>query len=201
MGRDKALLEYAGQPLVEHAVRLLKSAGLEPHIVGSRTDLTHYAPVIPDLRETCGPLGGIEAALTATSSNWNVFIPVDLPLLPPIFVCYLQERAAVTRAEATIPTLMGKPEPLCAVYHRDLLGGIKNALEAGDYKAMRGIEKAVKKSIDKFSVEAVAAARDDWFTPTFSATEAERMGHTQAHVPLHRWFQNINTPSDLALVS
>jgi molybdenum cofactor guanylyltransferase len=186
MGTDKALLHHAGRALVAHAVDLLKSVGVEPHIVGTRPDLAVYAPVVEDLNPGCGPLGGIEAALASSSSEWNVFLPVDLPLLPSVFLSYLIERARIIGAAATIPTLAGKPEPLCAVYRRDLLTGIRRALESGNYKVMHSITNAAQASeVDLFSVEAVATTRDDW--PLKPA--------------LHWWFQNLNTPADLALVS
>jgi molybdopterin-guanine dinucleotide biosynthesis protein A len=99
MGADKALLYYAGRLLIERAVELLKAVSLEPHIVGERPDLAAYAPVIEDLHPGCGPLGGIEAALASTTSEWNLFLPVDLPLLPSAFVRYLVERSRITREE------------------------------------------------------------------------------------------------------
>ncbi len=185
MGNDKALLQYAGQPLIVHAVNLLRSAGLEAHIVGARPDLAAYAPVIEDLHPDCGPLGGIEAALAASTSEWNVFLPVDLPLLPSAFVRYLMERALITGSAATIPTLAGRPEPLCAVYRRDLLPAIQAALESGNYKVMRCMQDAAAAEIDLFGVEAVAAARYDW----------------PLDPRLHLWFQNLNTPADMALIS
>jgi molybdopterin-guanine dinucleotide biosynthesis protein A len=183
MGRDKALLEYGGRTLVEHAIDLLRAAGLEPHIVGTRPDLAAFAPVMEDLHPDCGPLGGLEAALAASSSKWNVFLPVDLPLLPVAFLRYLQERVGITSAAATIPSLAGRPQPLCAVYHRSLLAGIRRSIEARDYKVMRAIEStAEEREIDIFSVEAVAAAREDW----------------PLQPPVHGWFQNVNTPEDFA---
>ncbi len=186
MGKDKAFLQYGGRPLIEHAVDLLKSAEVKPHIVSSRSDLSAYAPMIKDLHPGCGPLGGIEAALAWSNSEWNVFLPVDLPLQPSIFVRYLVERAGLTGAAATIPKYQGRPEPLCAVYRRDLLTGIRESLQAGKFKVMNGIENAVRPAeLDLFSVEAVAATRNDW----------------TADPPLRRWFQNLNTPSDLALIS
>jgi molybdopterin-guanine dinucleotide biosynthesis protein A len=185
MGTDKALLHYAGRPLIAHAVELLKSAGVAPHIVGVRPDLAAYAPIVEDLHPGRGPLGGIEAALASSSSEWNLFLPVDLPLLPSVFLKYLIERARITGAAATIPTLAGEPEPLCTVYSRDLLAGIRESLESGSYKVMHGINRSAQPSeVDLFSVEAVAATRDDWPLE-----------------PLRRWFQNMNTPVDLTLVS
>ena len=186
MGTDKALLHHAGRPLIEGAIDLLKAAGVAPHIVGTRPDLAAFAPVIADLHPGCGPLGGIEAALAASNSDANLFLPVDLPLLPPVFLRYLLERASITGASATIPTLGGRPEPLCAVYRRDLMAGIGTSLESGNYKVIDAIEKAANPlGIDLFSVEAVGATRADW----------------PLNPPLYRWFQNLNTPADLALVS
>ncbi len=186
MGTDKALLHYNGRPLIAHAVDLLRAAEAEPHIVGVRPDLAVYAPVVEDLHSDCGPLGGIEAALASSSSNLNLFLPVDLPLLPPAFLRYLLERVSITGADATIPTLKGQPQPLCAVYSRSLFEGIAKAVKSGHYKVMHGIENAVSASEkDVFSVEAVAATRGDW----------------PMELPLQLWFQNLNTPADLALVS
>jgi molybdopterin-guanine dinucleotide biosynthesis protein A len=185
MGQDKALLRYDGQSLIERAVHQLKVAGLEPRIVGTRPDLSAYAPVIEDLHPGCGPLGGIEAALASSSSEWNVFLSVDLPLLPPAFLRYILERAHTTASVATVPALAGRPQPLCAVYHSSLLPGIQHSLEAGEFKVMRGIEDAAGRSeIDIFSVEAVVTARGEW----------------PPEPPLHQWFQNINTPADMALL-
>jgi molybdopterin-guanine dinucleotide biosynthesis protein A len=188
MGQDKALLHNAGRPLVEHAVRLLQTAGFVPHILGTRPDLAAYAPVIPDLHPGCGPLAGIEAALTASSSDWNMFIAVDLPFLPPLFLDYLAARTAITGASATIPTLAGRPQPLCAIYHRNLLPGITHAVKSGAYKVTNWIESAMHASqskIDLFGAEALAVTRDNW----------------SLEVPLHRWFQNMNTPADMSLIS
>jgi molybdopterin-guanine dinucleotide biosynthesis protein A len=186
MGTDKALLHYAGRPLIAHAVDLLKDSGVEPRIVGTRSDLAVYAPIVEDLHPRCGPLGGIEAALASSSSEWNLFLPVDLPLVPAIFLKYLIERARITGAAATIPTLAGEPEPLCAVYRRDLLAGVRESLEVGSYKVMHCIMNSAQTSdIDIFSVEEVAATRDDWPLKPW----------------LQKWFQNMNTPADLTLVS
>lgn len=182
MGRDKALLQYAGRPLIEHAVQLLNKAGFAPHIVGSRPDLCAYAHIIEDRHPACGPLGGIEAALASSDSEWNAFLPVDLPHLPVAFLQYLRQRAAITAAAATIPLIAGRPQPLCAVYHRSLLAGISRSIEKQDFKVMHGIAGAVPASeIDMFNVEAVITAYNHSFS-----------------LPLYRWFHNLNTPQDLA---
>jgi len=44
------------------------------------------------------------------------------------FLLWMLERAAITGALVTVPRFNGRPEPLCAVYHRDLLGHITASL-------------------------------------------------------------------------
>lgn len=174
MGRDKTLLELAGKPLIAHALDKLRAIGHVPRIVGSRPDLATFAAVLPDAYPQAGPLGGIASALGVTDSEQNLFLPVDLPALPSLFLLWLAQRAEITNALATVPRLQGLPQPLCAVYSRDLLPHLKGALAEGDAKVMRAVERAG--TIDSFDIESVAAA-ESWPSP-------------------HGWFANLNTPAE-----
>lgn len=183
MGRDKALLPLNGRPLIEHALHKLRALGLSPRIVGSRPDLASFAPVIPDSVAHAGPLGGIQAALAASDTEMNLFLAVDLPLLPVSFLRWILDRAATTQALATVPLLQGRPQPLCAVYSRALLPHIHRSLTAGNARVMHAVTSAAlaeAQPIDSFNVESVATAQA-WPQP----------------LPLHWWFQNINPPADL----
>jgi len=202
MGRDKALLEFRGRPLIEHALDKLRTLGFSPRIAGTRPDLASWAPIIPDNYPGSGPLAGIEAALSVSNSGLNLFLPIDLPLLPVEFLRWMALRAGKTSALATIPYLQDHPQPLCAVYHRDLLPPLLSALIAGDRKVMRVVENAAKKfchpdrsakrtvegpagrslgsHLDRFDVEIISACVDFPAVP-----------------PVHRWFQNLNTLTDL----
>ena len=190
MGQDKALLPLGGQSLVELALAKLRGlGGPAPRIAAARGELSRFAPVVADLHPGCGPLSGIEAALAASSRPLNVFLPVDLPLLPASFLLWMLQRAETTGALVTVPRINGRPQPLCAVYHRDLLGHITRSLLAGDHKVMPVVsaaasEQALPQAIDIFDVERVAAAN-----PQLSGF---------APLPLYRWFHNCNTPEDVA---
>lgn len=179
MGRDKAQLSFAGQTLLEHAVSKLESAGFNPGIAGSRA-ATHA--FTPDNFIESGPLGGIEAALSSLAGEPGqpvLFIPVDLPLLPADFLRALYDRAAATRALATIPFAQGRPQPLCAAYHSSLAPGIRAALAGGDRKVMRVMRALAGSALDCPRVEALAPLHS-WET--------------------HRWFMNLNTPEDYLLL-
>jgi molybdopterin-guanine dinucleotide biosynthesis protein A len=188
MGQDKALLLLAGRSLLELAMGKLRALPLHaaPRIAAARSDLSSYAAVVADLRPGCGPLSGIEAALAASSQPLNVFLPVDMPLLPAQFLAWMLSRAEITGALMTVPRINGQPQPLCAVYHRNLLDSVTESLLAGNYKVMSVMTAAAKdrsESIDIFDVEAVASANPDVLD--FS------------HPPLYRWFHNCNMPEDM----
>jgi molybdopterin-guanine dinucleotide biosynthesis protein A len=195
MGQDKALLPLAGRSLLEIALGKLRNLPLAaaPRIVAARSDLSSHAEVISDLHPGCGPLSGIEAALAASSRPLNVFLPVDIPLLPAHFLLWMLQRAETTGAVMTVPRMNGWPQPLCAVYHRDLLSHITASLRAGDYKVMPVVTAAARAhssshssshSIDIFDVELVSSANSELLA--------------LSPLPPHRWFHNCNTPEDMA---
>ena len=140
MRQDKALLQLAGRPLLELALDKLGALPLAsaPRIAGARPELSSFAPVIADLHPGCGPLSGIEAALAASTMPLNVFLPVDMPLLPAQFLLWMLRRAEITGAVVTVPRINGWPQPLCAVYHRQLLDHITASLLAGELQSHAG---------------------------------------------------------------
>lgn len=187
MGRDKAQLQVHGVSLLEIALRKLRTLnGPTPRIAGGSTELSRYAPLVVDKHPGCGPLSGIGAALAASTLSLNLFLPVDMPLLPAEFLGWMLKRAMITGALVTVPCINGRPQPLCAIYHRDLLALITTALEAGDFKVMPVVFEASRGNTDIFDTERVVAANGELLT--FSS------------LPVHQWFHNCNTPDDMAVV-
>jgi molybdopterin-guanine dinucleotide biosynthesis protein A len=187
MGQDKAQLQLAGQSLVTLALDKLRSLPLAapPRIAGAASDLSSHADVLPDLHPGCGPLSGIEAALAATTRPLNIFLPVDTPLFPAGFLAWMLHRAEITGAYITIPCIAGRPQPLCAVYHRDLLSHVTASLLGGNYKVITVMSAAgERQAIDLFAIERVTSANPELLD--------------SSPLPLYRWFHNCNTPEDIA---
>src|ERR1700750_2450840 len=112
MGLDKALLPLAGRPLIEHAVRKLGRLSDDVHILGSRAELARFGSPVPDLHEGCGPLGGIEAALTHTCHELTLIFPVDMPFLPAaLLLRWSRSVLEQGRARAALFVVDGVPQP------------------------------------------------------------------------------------------
>lgn len=117
MGRDKAWLEVAGQPLLGRAVEIVRSLGVEEIFISGRPGADYSAlklSVLLDLESGSGPLGGIERGLHAASSPLLLVQAVDMPQMTAAFLQKLFARCdAQTGA---VPQLAGELEPLAAVY-------------------------------------------------------------------------------------
>ncbi len=133
MGRDKALLPWAGLTLVEHVARQVKDAAGCVTLVGSPERYRDLPfPGIPDLRPGAGPLAGIESALAATDALWNAMVACDMPSITAALLSGLFEEAGRTDADCAVPVAPGgRPQPLCAVYHRRCLAAVSAALDGG----------------------------------------------------------------------
>ena len=134
MGADKAFVELQGRTLLERALELARGVAGEVRIVGDRAKFAAFAPVVEDAFPGCGPLAGIHAALRASSTDLNLMLAVDLPLISPELLQYMVARARGAPATVTAALANGGWQPLCAVYRREFADAAEQALRAGKYK-------------------------------------------------------------------
>jgi molybdopterin-guanine dinucleotide biosynthesis protein A len=141
MGADKALLSLGDQTLLERALQTASDSGADSYIVGSRARYGHVGPVVEDIYSGCGPLGGIHAALTATGTDLNLILSVDMPLMRAEFLRWLIDQAHTSPELIVVPNAGGGVQPLCATYRRGVVTTAEEALRAGDYKVGRLFER------------------------------------------------------------
>jgi molybdopterin-guanine dinucleotide biosynthesis protein A len=171
MGRDKALLELGGLPLVLRTARLLEPRTGPPIVIGPAARFGHLKlRVVPDDLPGCGPLAGIATALRISESSWNLIVGCDLPYLTPAWLEYLAERATASSSDVLIPRSEYGLEPLCAVYHKRCGAAVAASLT-------RGVRK-VTQSLAELSIETIEPA--EW-------KEFDSDG---------RLFKNMNSPVD-----
>ena len=184
MGADKALIPFAGRPLVVHAIETLRSAGLAVSIAGARSKLTAFAPIVEDAEPDHGPLGGICAALASTTARWAVFLPVDLPLLPPALVAVLLAHACIAGAAVTVPSVNGFAQTFPVVIWRDARPALSNELRdgrGGCFSAFQAAASSLGRPLNVLPVECLV--------------QCGQLSHPQG-LPPARWFLNLNTPED-----
>ena len=184
MGRDKALLEISGEPLIARALTALREAGLQPAIAGARSSLSDFAPVIED-STAMGPLSGICAALSATTARYGVFLPVDLPFIPPSLIAYMLLHARLTESLITVAAAGGSPQTFPAVVERQALHFFEGQLRTEERGCLHSFRCAAKYLGGRFSI-----------LQTELLVQAGQLSHA-ASLPPALWFFNLNSPQDL----
>ena len=135
MGRDKAQLEIAGEPLIERSIRLAASVASQVQVVGGADRLKGRSfKILSDEIPGAGPLAGIATALNATSHDWNLVLACDLPYLTHDWLAYLVERAAATKLDAVVPKSDRGYEPLCAMYRKSCVVAAQMGVDRGDLR-------------------------------------------------------------------
>jgi molybdopterin-guanine dinucleotide biosynthesis protein A len=134
MGTDKALLRIGEQTLLERTLRTAAASVPKVVIVGAREHYGGFGETIEDIYRECGPLGGIHAALSATQTDLNLVLSVDMPAMTSDFLSWLVIEANKSKELVIVPEALGGLQPLCAVYRRPLRALAEQALKNGDYK-------------------------------------------------------------------
>jgi molybdopterin-guanine dinucleotide biosynthesis protein A len=133
MGVDKARLRVDDQPLLLRTVNLLRAHLDWVAVVGPAGRYEFIQdPVVPDHWPGKGPLAALLTGLEHSSSEWNVFLACDLPLLDGRFIDLLIRSATASQSQAVIPRTRDGWQPLCAAYHRTCAFPIRAALGEGD---------------------------------------------------------------------
>jgi molybdopterin-guanine dinucleotide biosynthesis protein A len=134
MGSDKALLPFGDKTLIEHLAGMLLTITPAVTIVAPAGRYEAFGlPVVADLRPHCGPLGGIEAALSHSQADWNLILACDLPRMTGD---WLQTLTKAARADARLRIVASgePPNPLAAVWHRSALTPVQEALDRGELR-------------------------------------------------------------------
>ncbi len=153
MGRDKAWVELAGRPLVEHVCARLGEICAELVIVTNNP--TPFARldvrVVGDVWPGSGSLGGIYSGLLAAQSDQAIVVACDMPFLNANLIGYM--RGVSGEYDLVIPSAPdpSKPpkrqgavesakdhdlHPLHAIYGKRCLEPMAVRIQAGDLRAI-----------------------------------------------------------------
>jgi molybdopterin-guanine dinucleotide biosynthesis protein len=173
MGRDKALLPFHGQPLVERVLKRVEHLGDEILVTTNNPSPLRYlgVPIYTDLVPHRGALGGLYTALKAASLPVVAVVACDMPFLNPGLLAFQRDYLEETNADIVIPQTSAGVEPFHAIYKRSAcLKPLKDALDAGKWRA------------------------DAWFDQVRVSILSEDQIKTYDPELLSFW--NVNTPED-----
>ena len=138
MGRDKALLPYAGQTLCEHIGDVIGVTAPEVFLIGHPERYNHlkyrcFADLHPDL----GPISGLETALSLGRAELHVVVSCDVWNIQVEWLRMLLAEAQGGGARCVVAEdEQGKVQPLCGVYRSECRPIVAEALAAGRLRMM-----------------------------------------------------------------
>lgn len=170
MGSNKALLPYEGGRFIEAIHRQMAALFREVLLVTNTPELFDFLPCrkIPDLIPGMGALSGIHSGLRHSGLPYVFAVACDMPYLNPDLIRHLASLA--DGFDVVIPETGKGLEPLHAIYGKDSLSPIEEALHAGKGR--------IVSFFDKVRIRKVTREEVSRFDPEFQS------------------FRNINTPED-----
>lgn len=145
MGRDRALVQFRGAPMIRQVATALEDAGLGILVVG-RTSSIGGLTAIPDAAAIGGgPAAGLLTALRRKEVKDVFMVAVDQPLLRPATIIALLDLPG----DIVVPVADGHPQVTCAVYRSGCLGRLEDMNSSGERKLRRLLDRVDTTRVDK----------------------------------------------------
>lgn len=142
MGRDKATIEFEGEPLWQRQLELLRALEPQPLFVSARALpdwLPHHAELLLDDPPSHGPLSGLTKSLNAMRTTHLIALAVDMPFMNGE---EMRELLKYAKADAGIVPMIGnQAEPLAAVYPAGAAADFVTALSGPDFSLQRVVRQ------------------------------------------------------------
>ena len=171
MGANKALLEFGGEALIGRVARQFTTWFEQVVVVTNTPDQYTFLnlPMTSDRIPGLGPLGALEAGLTASRFEHAFFAACDMPFLNEGLIRYLVAQAP--GYDIVVPHIGDEYEPMHAIYARSCLPVITANLDERRLKLLRIFDTVRVRTVETSEIT------------VFGAPE--------------RLFFNCNTPEDL----
>jgi molybdopterin-guanine dinucleotide biosynthesis protein A len=152
MGRNKALLDFQGETLIERLYRILKEAFKEILISANDTETYKFlgAPIVRDIFPHGGTLAGIHASLLLSRGKHCFFVACDMPFLNIELVRHLNR--IVDDYDVVIPESESGLEPLHSFYSRRCVPHIEEQLKRGNLKVIDFFEHVKVRKVSREEV-------------------------------------------------
>ncbi len=157
MGFNKALLEWNDSSVLEQIIQAMAPA-VHRIILSTGNNTAAYTALpydrVQDDYPGKGPLAGLQAALQASETDWNLICACDMPLLEPSFFKGMKWLAESGQEHhAIVPRLAGRVHPLAGAYHRRVLPELEQRLIDNRLKVTQWLEEIGCQYVDVDELE------------------------------------------------
>ncbi len=134
-GRAKSQVLVEGRTILSRQLEAAKFLTDDVMLVGNHK-LAEDAQLtaVQDQRPGCGPLGGLEAALTRAAGD-VVLLACDLPFVTGPMLAYLAS-LRTSDVDVVIPSTGERIHPLCGVYARHSRAAVTRRLDEGHLRML-----------------------------------------------------------------
>ena len=154
-GRDKALIQVDGEPMLMRLCTMLRGVASSVSIVGSWEKYGSFGvECVADQWPGEGPLGGIITALMHAHTRnqrdaWCLVVGCDMPFLTSEWLAYMMERGLVSGASVVTPRSAHGLEPLCACWHTRATSKLQFAFDGGVRKVTEALKQLEMEVLDE----------------------------------------------------
>ena len=135
MGEDKGLVVFKGKSFMEWILEAVRPLSSSIFLLSKNQEYTRFGyPVIADLVQEKGPVGGIYSALYHTQSDWNLILSCDIPQITTSIVEELFLLASQEKSDLVMITDGNHDYPLVGIYHKRLSTYFLQAIEEDKLK-------------------------------------------------------------------
>ena len=149
MGFDKAGAVADGQVLWRRQVATLSATTPSELFISGKPDgpyVNQGCEVIVDLHPGCGPLSGLEAALSRMRTPLLCVLAVDLPWMTAVFLRRIVQMA-IDSGRGVVPKNDDSFEPLAAVYPSSIGPLVAARLQGPDHSMQGLIKRALEQDL------------------------------------------------------
>ena len=147
MGEDKGFLLFENKPFIQYSIDALKPLVSKIIIVSDDSDYDVFGlKRVNDITKNAGPVAGICSGLEASSTEYNLILSCDIPLINSEILQKLIDAIDDTSEIIQVES-RGKSMPLIALYKKQILSTFKTLLQEDERRLRVAIKSCKSKNI------------------------------------------------------
>ena len=140
-------MPFGDETMLARIARILRGVADAVIVVGKRDQhVPDGVTVVHDPIEDQGPLAGIAAGLAASTTDLNILVACDMPLINPIVLQRLL--TMIGDDDACVAVVDGHASALCGVYRSRIASEAQALFDSGERRVMPLLDRITTKRVD-----------------------------------------------------